>query len=231
MKIKDIPDKDRPRERLKEQGAEALSDSELLAIILQTGTKKENAVDMSNRLISTYGLHQLSDCTLEELQEIDGIGFAKACQIRALFELNKRFTLSRNDNKKILSAKDAYIIGLAYLGSSANEKFMALHLDSKYNLIDKEIVSSGDVESTSTHPREVFRGAIKRNAVFIIIMHNHPTNDPTPSPEDKEVTERLRETGKIVGIDLLDHIIVCKDSYYSFKEGKITKAGDDGFRD
>jgi len=231
MKIKDIPDKSRPRERLKEQGAEALSDSELLAIILQVGTKKENAVDMSNRLISKYGLNKLSDCTLEELQEIEGIGFAKACQIRALFELNKRFTLSRNGNKKVLTAKDAYIIGFVYLGDSVKEKFMALYLDSKHNLIDKEIISTGDVESTITHPREVFRGAIKRNAVFIITMHNHPTNDPTPSPEDKEITERLRETGKIVGIDLLDHIIVCKDSYYSFKDKKITKTGGDGFND
>jgi len=116
-----------------------------MAIILQTGTPKENVIDMSNRLISKYGLNKLSDCTLEELQEIDGIGFAKACQIRSLFELNKRFNLSRNGKKKILSAKDAYHIGVEYLGDYLNERFLALYLDSKHNLIDKEIVSSGDV--------------------------------------------------------------------------------------
>jgi len=173
---------------------------------------------MSNRLISKYGLSKLYDCTLEELQEIKGIGFAKACQILALFELSKRINLSKINQKKILSTKDAYSIAVEYIGSSTKEKFMALYLDTKYNLIAKEIISSGDLESTSMHPREVFRGAIKSNAVSVIVMHNHPSNDPSPSLEDKEITKRLRKSGEIIGIDVLDHIIVCKDSYYSFEE-------------
>jgi DNA repair protein RadC len=223
VKIKDIPERSRPRERLKEQGVEALSDAELLAIVLQKGVPNENVIDMSNRLISKYGLHKLYDCTLEELQEIKGIGFAKACQILVLFEFSKRINLLRIDSKKIMSGKDAYAIGVEYLGTSTKEKFMALYLDPKYNLISKEIISFGDVESTSMHPREVFRGAIKTNAVSVIIVHNHPSNDPTPSQEDKEITNRLEESGKIIGIDVLDHIIVCRDRYYSFKDKKITE--------
>ena len=218
MKIKDINERNRPRERLKEQGVESLSESELLAIIIQVGSAGENVIDMSNRLISKYGLSKLYDCTLEELQEIKGIGFAKACQILALFELSKRINLSKINQKKILSTKDAYSIAVEYIGSSTKEKFMALYLDTKYNLIAKEIISSGDLESTSMHPREVFRGAIKSNAVSIIVMHNHPSNDPMPSIEDKEITKRLRKSGEIIGIEVLDHIIVCKDGYYSFEE-------------
>ena len=122
MKIKDINERNRPRERLKEQGVESLSESELLAIIMQVGSAGENVIDMSNRLISKYGLSKLYDCTLEELQEIRGIGFAKACQILALFELSKRINLSKINQKKILSTKDAYSIAVEYIGSSTKEK-------------------------------------------------------------------------------------------------------------
>lgn len=221
MKIKDITKRNRPRERLKEQGVESLSEAELFAIILQKGTSNENVIEMSNRLISKYGLSRLYDCTLEELQVIKGIGFAKACQILALFELSKRINLSRINQKKIISAKDAYSIGVEHIGSSTKENFMALYLDTKYNLITKDIISSGDLESTSMHPREVFRGAIKSNAVSVIVMHNHPSNDPSPSLQDKEITKRLQKSGKIIGIEMLDHIIICKDSFYSAKEDKI----------
>jgi len=220
MRIKDISLENRPRERMEKQGVKVLSDSELLAVILQKGTKEENVIDVSNRLISKYGIDKLSSCSLKELQEIKGIGKAKACQILALFEFNKRHNLAKQNGKPIRSAKDVFEYASSKLDGLAQEYFMILHLDSKNRIIKNETVSIGTLNSSLIHPREVFKSAIKESANSIIIVHNHPSGDPEPSEEDKEVTERIIAAGKILRISVLDHVIIGKEAYWSFNEQK-----------
>jgi len=217
MRIKDISKENRPRERFLKAGASSVSDAELLAIILQTGTKDENAIDISNRLISKYGLDKLSELSLNELQEIKGIGPAKAMQIMALFEFNKRHAISKRDDKPIKCAKDVYEYALPLLSGKDKEHFMILHLDSKSRVIKDEIISIGTLNASLVHPREVFKSAIKESANAIVLVHNHPSGDYTPSQEDKEITERLFEAGEVLNIKVLDHVIIGKDGYWSFK--------------
>jgi len=218
MKIKDISPENRPRERLEKQGPSVLSDAELLAVILKTGNKDENVIDMSNRLISKYGFDKLSMCSLTELQEINGIGSAKACQIIALFELNKRHSYSKTQGKPIKTAKDVFEHCSPKLSSSDREHFMILHLDTKNRVIKDEIVSVGALTGTIAHPREVFKSAIKESAHSVILVHNHPSGDPAPSDEDLKMTERLLEAGEILGIKVLDHVIVGKTEWWSWNE-------------
>lgn len=218
MKIKEISLENRPRERLKKNGVKVLSDSELLAIILQNGTKKENAIDMCNRLISKYGIDRLSTCSLKELQKINGIGIAKASQILALFEFNKRHNLSKQNGKSIKSPKDVYDYIHPKLNDIDKENFIVLHLDTKNKIIKDEIISIGTLNSSLVHPREVFKSAIKESANSIILVHNHPSGDSKPSIEDKEITEKLYDAGELLNIKVLDHVIIGKDEYYSFNE-------------
>lgn len=218
MRIKDITKENRPRERFQKNGANSLSDAELLAVILQKGSKEENVIDMSNRLISKYGLNKLSDLSLKELQDIKGIGPAKAMQIKALFEFNKRHNLSKLNNKPIKCAKDVFEYALHRLQSNNKEQFMILHLDSKNRVIKDEVISIGTLNTSIIHPREVFKSAIKESANSIILVHNHPSGDPNPSEEDEKITKRLNEAGKLLDIEIIDHVIVGKDDYYSFNE-------------
>ena len=210
----------RPRERLVKNGAENLSDAELLAIVLKTGTVKENVIEMSNRLIGKYGLDKLSECSLKELQEINGIGFAKACQIHALFELNKRHSLASKPVKKITCAKDVFDLFHERLKDEKQEKFIILMLNTKNHIIGQEIIAKGTLDSAEIHPREVFKSAIKNSAARIVLVHNHPSGDPTPSEEDKDVTKKLMDAGSILGISVLDHVIVGGEGWWSWKEDK-----------
>lgn len=218
MRIKDISLENRPRERMQREGAFVLSTSELLAVILQKGTRKENVIDMSNRLISKFGIEKLSKCSLTELKSISGIGDAKASQIMALFEFNKRFNLSKNEGVSIRSAKHVYDYSFPKLADEDKENFMILHLDSKNKVIKDEIVSIGTLNSSLIHPREIFKSAIKESANSVIVVHNHPSGDPEPSSEDKLVTKKLIDAGELLGIKVLDHVIVGKNGYYSFNE-------------
>ena len=185
MRIKDISPENRPRERLQREGVHVLSDAEVLAVILQKGTKEENVIDMSNRLISKYGLDKLSDLSLTELQAIKGIGPAKAMQIQALFEVNKRHNLSKQNGEPIKSAKDVYKYCSPKLNGTDKEHFMILHLDTRNRVIKDEIVSVGTLNSSLIHPREVFKSAIKESANAVILVHNHPSGDPTPRKRRK----------------------------------------------
>jgi DNA repair protein RadC len=221
MRIKDISQNNRPRERLQKEGVEVLSDAELLAIILQKGTRTENVIDMSNRLISRYGLDKLSDCSLTELQKIKGIGPAKACQIQALFELNSRYNNTKKTIKKIKSAKDVYDYTYEKLKNLKKEHFVVLCLDSKNNIIKDSRISVGTLNEAIVHPREVFKEAIRESANSIILVHNHPSGNCEPSTHDKEITKSLIEAGKILRISVLDHVIIGRNEYYSFKENKI----------
>jgi len=188
------------------------------ALIIRTGHQKENAIAMSNRLIKEYGLDKLSDLSLNELQEIKGIGFAKACQIVALFEFNKRHAISKRDKKPIKCAKDVYEYALPLLSGKDKEHFMILHLDSKNRVVKDEIISIGILNASLVHPREVFKSAIKESANAIVLVHNHPSGDYTPSQEDKEITERLFGAAEVLNIKVLDHVIIGKEGYWSWKE-------------
>lgn len=218
MRIKDISKENRPIERLEKKGASTLSDAELLAVILKTGTKEENVIDMSNRLISKYGVDKLSSCSLKELQEIKGIGKVKASQIVALFEFNKRHNLPKPYGKPIKTAKDVFDYCSPKLSGSDKEHFMILHLNTRNRIIKDEIVSIGTLNSFLIHPREVFKSAIKESANAIILVHNHPSGDIEPSEEDNKITEILFKAGDLLSIKVLDHVIIGHEKYYSYKD-------------
>jgi len=216
MRIKDISKWERPRERMKYNGVESLSNSELLAIILQKGTRKENVVDMANRLISRYSFEKLSECSLNELKEIKGIGDAKGMQILALFELSKRIKSGVIAEKVVNSSEDIAKYYMERMKGLKREHLIAVFLDSKNKIINDKIISIGTLNSSLVHPREVFKEAIKSSANAIILVHNHPSGDCGPSSEDIEITDRVREAGEMVGIKLLDHVIVGKYKHYSY---------------
>lgn len=220
LTIKDIPVEDRPRERLIKYGTEALSNAELLAIIIRTGTKSDNAINIANRILgSKEGLNFLSNSTLQELGNIKGIGIAKAAQIKAAVELGRRLKVYRIDNKlKISSPKDAAEIVMEDMRHLKKEHLRVIFLNTKNVVIDISDLSIGSLNASVVHPREIFSEAIRKSSASIIVCHNHPSGDPTQSQEDVNITKRLYEVGKIVGIDLLDHIIIGDNCYVSLKE-------------
>lgn len=218
MKIKEISSENRPRERMLREGINVLSDAELLAIILQSGSKGENVIDMSNRMIAKFGLNKLASLSFKELQEIKGIGLAKAMQIKSLFELNKRVKILKN-NFQIKCSEDVFEYCSGKLADKDKEFFIIIMLDSKNKIIKDEIVSVGTLNSSLVHPREVFKSAIKESANSIILVHNHPSGDATPSDEDMEITERLIKAGELLNIKVLDHIVVGHGRHYSFENG------------
>lgn len=220
MKIKEMPEDSRPRERLLKFGIQNLSNSELLALILEKGTKQENAIEMSNRLINQYGLDKLSECSLKELQEINGIGQAKAMQILALFELNKRDNLAKHPVKRVSCARDIFDLFHDRLKDEKQENFFVLMLNSKNDIIAEELVTKGILDASIIHPREVFKSAIKNNANAIVLIHNHPSGDSSPSGEDLKVSKILTNSGRILNISVLDQIIIGKENYWSLKENK-----------
>ncbi len=218
MKIKDMPNSSRPRERFLKLGPEALSDAELFAILLRTGIKGENVIDMSNRLIAEYGLDKLFDCSLKELQEINGIGPSKAMQILAMSEILKRIHLSEKPIKKITCADDVFKLFQDRLNDKKEEHFFVLMLNNQNNIVAEQEISKGILDASIIHPREVFKPAIKNSASKIILVHNHPSGNPAPSGEDLEITERLARAGDELGIKILDHVIVGKEDHWSWKE-------------
>ena len=218
MKIKDLPEQNRPRERFLKHGPEALSDSELFAIILRTGSPNENVIDMSNRLIKEYGLNNLFDCSIKELQKRKGIGPSKAMQLLAMAELGKRYSQSKNPIKKISRSKDVFDLFHERLKDKKQEEFYVLMLNSKNNIVSEKLITKGILDASIVHPREIFKEAIKNSASKIILVHNHPSGDPSPSSEDLEITKKLQEAGQMVDIKVLDHVIIGNGSYFSLKE-------------
>lgn len=221
MRIREITEDNRPRERLAAHGPSVLSDAELLAVILGSGNKNENVVEMCNRLLSRFTLEKLNKCSLNELQALRGIGVAKACQIQALFEIAKRHSFNgKANNYAVRNAKDVYEYCKPFMHGLDKEIFMILHLDTKNKIIRKETVSIGTLNSSLIHPREVFKSAIKESANAIILVHNHPSGDSTPSDEDREVTKILVKAGELLSIKVLDHVIIGYDNYWSWKNEK-----------
>ncbi|SDD24183.1 DNA repair protein RadC [Paenibacillus sp. UNCCL117] len=218
--LRDVPNEDRPRERMMQHGAEALSNAELLAILLRTGTIAESAVRLAERLLrESGGLRKLADVSIEQLTEIKGIGAAKALQIKAGIELGRRMARSAmNDAVTIRSPQDAAALLMEDMRYLQKEHFVCLFLNTKNHVIGQETLSMGSLNASIVHPREVFRAAIKRSSASIVCAHNHPSGDPTPSPEDIQLTQRLVEAGEIVGIEVLDHLIIGDRRFVSLKE-------------
>ena len=216
MKIKDLPKIERPRERLLKYGVNKLSNSELIAIILGSGKKGENVIDLAKKLLKKFPNNQLSNTLIKHLIEIPGIGKTKACQIVACFELGKRF-LKNKQSQLILSPKDIWN-DLKDIRDKKKEHCVIFYLDVRNQVIKKEVISIGSLNTSLIHPREVFEPAIKNLAGQIILAHNHPSGENQPSEDDLAITNQLVKAGKILGINIVDHVIVTTGGYYSFKE-------------
>lgn len=224
--LRDIPINERPRERLIKYGVESLSLQELLSLIFGRGVRGESVISISQKLISAFGsLNQLSEATVEELKKIRGLGLAKACQLRACFEISKRLAKeeSLNKHKSIIvrSPKDIFPVLKEKIINFHKEYFIVASLDNRNKVINVDIVSIGTLNSSLIHPRETFEVAIKNHAAGIIICHNHPSGELEPSKDDLVVTKNLVEAGKLLNIEVADHLIITKDNYYSFKENNI----------
>ena len=216
-KIKSIPIKLRPRERLKEVGVENLTDQELLAIILKTGTKDKNVLDLSLDILNKYNLFDLDNISWTNLKTIKGIGEVKAIELLASIELGKRIVLKpKQDSIKLTSSKEIYEAVKYLFHNKKQEYFYCLYFDNNNILISKKLLFVGTINKSITHPREVFKEAYLVSASYIICLHNHPSGNITPSKEDIKFTNSLISLGKIQGIPIIDHLIIGKNKYYSF---------------
>lgn len=217
--IHDLPKEERPRERLVKFGEQALSAQELLQLILGRGIAGESVVVTAQKLLSQFGsLQKLSEASIEELSSIRGIGIAKATQIKAAVEIGRRISsqVPAYKKKELLNPEKVFKLVRSKLKDYSKERFYLIALDSRNWSIHE--VSLGTLNVSIVHPREVFAEAIKSKAASVIIAHNHPSGDPEPSKNDLEITKRLVEAGKILGIEVVDHIIVTKIKFFSFKE-------------
>lgn len=224
MRVTDLPVDDRPREKLLLRGTQALSDTELLAVMLRTGTKGKTVIDVSRELLSKYqNLACLGSVTVAALQKIAGIGKDKAATLAAAFEISRR-VYNQNKiklEKKISSPQDVADILIPVLRDEVKEKFIVICLNSANKIIRYEVISVGNLNSSIVHPREIFKVAIDNNSANIILCHNHPSGNPEPSSEDISVTKKLVEAGKIMDIQVFDHIIIADQTYVSFVEKRL----------
>jgi len=220
LMIRDFPEEERPRERFEQNGPESLSNHELIAILLRTGTKEESVLQLSNRLLTNFeGFRLLKDATLDEITAIKGIGKAKAIQVLAAVEIGRRISnLTYDDRYVIRTPEDGANYVMNDMRFLAQEHFVCLYLNTKNQVLHKKTVFIGSLNASIVHPREVFKEALRRSAASVICFHNHPSGDPAPSREDIEVTKRLVESGKILGIELLDHVIIGENKFVSLKE-------------
>ncbi len=222
--IADMPPEMRPREKMEALGAERLSDGELLAILLRTGSQRESAISLADRILAQpKGLNFLAEASIEDLAAIHGIGLAKASQVKAAVELGRRVALKSKGVKPVIKTpEDVAELLMEQMRHLDREHFVALLLDTKNQVLYQETISVGSLNASIVHPRELFKQAIKKSAAAVILVHNHPSGDPNPSAEDLAITIRLVEVGELLGISVLDHIIIGDQKHYSLKrEGKM----------
>lgn len=219
MKIKEIPVKERPRERLLYYGRENISNEELLAILIKTGTKKHSVKDIANSVLKKIdNLHNLENMNINTFLDIDGLGKVKTIELMAAIELGRRIFLMKNDQKNIIynNSDTIYKNNIYLFKEKKQEYFYCLYLDNRNNLIERKLLFMGTINRSIVHPREIFKEAYLLSASKIICMHNHPSGDVTPSLEDIRLTKSLIEIGKLQGISIADHLIMGDNSYYSF---------------
>lgn len=218
--IYELPEHERPRERLFNEGEQALNNRELLAILLSTGTRETSALGLADRLLAQAGsLRALATRHAGELQRIPGIGKAKAAQLRAAFELARRLPLeARAERIAINHPGDVARLLMTDMRDRDREVFKVIMLDTKHRVLAIDTLSVGDLSGTLVHPRELFKSAIQRSSAAVILAHNHPSGDPEPSREDIDLTARLAAGGRLLGIEVLDHIIIGDNKYVSLKE-------------
>lgn len=215
MKIKDIPTIERPREKLAKYGPEKLTNAELLAILLRTGTKGQNVVEMSKKILRKFPQEKLAEADFAELRNTFGLGATKAAEILACFELSRRI-LKDKKTEILLSPRDIWE-NLHDIRDNKKEHFIVFYLDARNQKIQREVISIGILNANLIHPREVFEPAILHTAAQILIAHNHPSGEIAPSDDDIAVTKRLVEAGKILGIEIVDHVIVSQNDFLSLK--------------
>jgi DNA repair protein RadC len=214
VKIRDLQPIDRPQEKLIKYGVERLTNAELLALVLRSGTKDENVIKLAGKIL--HLLTKKQELNLEDLKKLEGIGVSRACQILACFELGKRLV---EDKETILVfSPEEILFELKHIRASRKEHFVAFYLDVRNRIIKKETISIGTINASLVHPREVFEPAVQYSAASIILAHNHPSGISTPSNEDLKLTARLIKVGKLLGIEIIDHIIIAEKEHVSLKE-------------
>ncbi|PYZ93954.1 hypothetical protein CR194_10730 [Salipaludibacillus keqinensis] len=218
--IRDVPKSERPRERLVRDGPQALSNQELIALLLGSGSKSESVIQLAARVIQHFdGLKLLKDASVKELMDIRGIGEAKAVQVKAALELGRRVQQFQAEDRYVIrSPEDVSQYMMEEMRHLNQEHFICLYLNTKNQVIHKQTIFIGSLNASIVHPREVFKEAFRYSAASIVCLHNHPSGDPAPSQEDIDVTKRLSESGKMLGIDLLDHVIIGDQRFCSLKE-------------
>jgi DNA repair protein RadC len=218
--MKDLLPDDRPREKLRDHGAAALGDNELMAVVLGNGSRRGDVLTVANALLAAHGgLYGLTRCTADDLVRTPGIGHARAAQIIAALELGRRtLALAPSARVQIRNPKEAAAFLTPRFGSRAKEQFGIVLLDAKHRVLRTAVLASGTLNSSVVEPRDVFREAAIGGATAIVVFHNHPSGDPTPSPEDVDLTRRLAASGVLIGIDVIDHLILGDLRYFSFKE-------------
>jgi DNA repair protein RadC len=218
--VREMPEEDRPRERIARLGAEALRDAELLAVLFRTGTRELGAVALAERTLSHFGgLRQLSRASIEELRQVKGLGAVKAVVIKAALELGLRLAEHTAPRRaRIRSAEDVAALLMPRFKECETEEFKSLLLNTKHEVLKISEISRGGLDSTAAMPRDVFRQAVREGASAVIVCHNHPSGDPEPSRDDIALTKRLAEAADIIGVSMLDHVVFGDGRYVSFKE-------------
>lgn len=218
MRIKDLPKIERPREKLISKGPQNLKDEELLAILLGTGVEGKNVMEVAKQILRKYSKKRLLKMKYEDLSKIKGIGPAKACAILAATELIKRALKIQDETLPIIQSVKDVLAQAVYMRDKTREHFMVIYLNARNEMIFKKPMFVGTLNANLVHPREIFAEALRQNAASVILAHNHPSGDAEPSEDDLTITKRLTEAGKIMGVDILDHIIITKTKVFSFRE-------------
>lgn len=222
--IRELPEEMRPRERLWREGPGALTETELLAVILRTGSQEGSVLDLAAYLLGVFrGLPGIARAAFEELSAVKGVGPAKAAQLMAAVELGRRLGASAGFRPKVTAPEDAARLVLAQMRHLDREEFRVILLDTKNQVLKVETVAVGGLNSSGVEPREVFKSAVRQSAAAVILVHNHPSGDPTPSREDVALTRRLLQAGELLGIEILDHLIIGDNKYVSLKAEQLLK--------
>ncbi|MBU4274449.1 DNA repair protein RadC [Patescibacteria group bacterium] len=221
MNLKSLPKADRPREKLIQKGPQNLKDEELLAILLGTGVEGKNVLEVAKQILRKYSKKRLLKMQYNDLSKIKGVGPAKACTILAAQELIKRALEIGEETLPIIRSTKDVIAQFTYLRDKSREHLAGLYLNARNEMVHKKHLFVGTLNANLVHPREIFEYALLGNAASVILVHNHPSGDPEPSEDDLAITKRIIEAGKIMGIDVLDHIIITKTKIFSFKEKKL----------